>query len=203
MGKRDKKKKDPQKKALQRAQKEAKQDKKAAKKLAKEQRKESTRADGGEAGGGENNDFDDLDAILDSYKKRNNELTTPVIQVLGEGDAADGGLGVSKFPSPPRGNFTLTAIPSGELYLFGGEFYDGAENLVFDTLYRWDPDARGGDDDNEDDTAASKGGGGGIGDVVNDVLLMNIGDDEGSASAKKATDSGSSNKSNQPNPGVW
>ena len=110
MGKRDKKKKDPQKKALQRAQKEAKQDKKAAKKLAKEQRKESGRADGGEVGGGgNNNDLDDLDAILGSYKKRNNELTTPVIQVLGEGDATGGGPGgESKFPSPPRGNFTLT-----------------------------------------------------------------------------------------------
>ena len=114
MGKRDKKKKDPQKKALQRAQKEAKQDKKAAKKLAKEQRKESGRVDGGEAAAG-GNDFDELDAILESYKKRNNELTTPVIQVLGEGDATDGGPGGSKFPSPPRGNFTLTATPSGAL----------------------------------------------------------------------------------------
>ena len=205
MGKRDKKKKDPQKKALQRAQKEAKQDKKAAKKLAKEQRKESGRADGGEVGGGgNNNDLDDLDAILDSYKKRNNELTTPVIQVLGEGDATGGGPGgESKFPSPPRGNFTLTVGPSGDLYLFGGEFYDGAENLVFDTLYRWDPDAKGGDDDDEGDMRTGKGGGGGIGDVVNDVLLMDIGDDEGSSSVRKGADGGSSNKSNQPNPGVW
>ena len=198
MGKRDKKKKDPQKKALQRAQKEAKQDKKAAKKLAKEQRKESGRADGGEAAAGGGNDFDELDAILESYKKRNNELTTPVIQVLGEGDATDGGPGGSKFPSPPRGNFTLTATPSGDLYLFGGEFYDGAENLVFDSFFRWDPDAKGGDD-----AGASKGGGG-IADVVNDVLLMDIGDDGEPGSATKSTaDGDSSSKANQPNPGVW
>ena len=203
MGKRDKKKKDPQKKALQRAQKEAKQDKKAAKKLVKEQRKESDRADDGgdAAASGIEVGEDDIDAILASYKKRNNELATPVVRVLGEGEGSDGPGGASsQFPSPPRGNFTLTAIPSGELVMFGGEFYNGAENLVFDSLYRWDPDAKAGDDDDAENGSAGKSG---IGDVVNDVLLMDIGDEKGaSGAARKNADSGSS-KINQQNPGVW
>lgn len=38
-------------------------------------------------------------------------------------------------------------------FQFGGEYYDGAENIVFDELLRWDPDAKrsGKDDDGSDD----------------------------------------------------
>ena len=36
----------------------------------------------------------------------------------------------------PRVNASLTALPSGELLLFGGEFYDGASNQCFNDLYR-------------------------------------------------------------------
>ncbi|KAL7534458.1 hypothetical protein ACHAXR_005887, partial [Thalassiosira sp. AJA248-18] len=39
---------------------------------------------------------------------------------------------------------------------FGGEYYDGAENLVFDELLRWDPDAK--QSDKDDDGSSSDGG---------------------------------------------
>ena len=42
--------------------------------------------------------------------------------------------------------------------MFGGEHYDGAENTVFDELYRWDPDGR-----RDVDGGGSDGGGGGDG----------------------------------------
>ena len=197
MGK-NKKKKDPQKKALQRAAKEAKQDRKAAKKLAKEQRKElgeDAAASGGAKRGGA--DEDDIDAILASYKKRNLELTTPVVEVLGTENGLDGGAAGttsintpgSIFPSPPRGNFTLTAVPGGELVMFGGEFYDGAENLVFDELFRWDPDAKGVYGDKEEEEQPDHDGMTG---VVGDVHLLDINED---INAKISVA--------KPNPGVW
>jgi hypothetical protein len=46
------------------------------------------------------------------------------------------------FP-PARGNFTLTLCEGDQkgkqdLYLFGGEYFDGIENIVVDHLLRWD-----------------------------------------------------------------
>mmetsp|Transcript_16016 Transcript_16016/g.34847 ORF Transcript_16016/g.34847 Transcript_16016/m.34847 type:complete len:872 (-) Transcript_16016:57-2672(-) len=194
------KKKDPQKKALQRAAKEAKQDRKAAKKLAKEQRKErgEDEAASGEAKRGGANE-DDIDAILASYNKRSLELTTPVVEVLGAANAVGGGAAYSTsnpgsiFPSPPRGNFTLTAVPGGELVMFGGEFYDGAENLVFDELFRWDPDAKGVYGDKEEGEDPDHDG---VTGVVDDVHLLDINEDiNGMEDATKSA--------TKPNPGVW
>ena len=42
---------------------------------------------------------------------------------------------------------------------FGGEYYDGAENLVFDEMLRWDPDYKqstNDDDDDDDDTTTKE-----------------------------------------------
>lgn len=37
----------------------------------------------------------------------------------------------------PRAHFTMTALPNGEMLLFGGEFFDGEETVVYNELYRW------------------------------------------------------------------
>jgi hypothetical protein len=45
---------------------------------------------------------------------------------------------------------TAIVIATFFLYQFGGEYYDGAENIVFDDLLRWDPDAKQSTSDDED-----------------------------------------------------
>ncbi|KAL3821839.1 hypothetical protein ACHAXA_002592 [Cyclostephanos tholiformis] len=160
-GKRDKKKraKDPLKRAALAAKRDAKADKAALRRLQK-----------GGGASGENasdddddekchrrrdtegrGDDDDWDAILESRRRRTRELVTPELSSIDE-----------PFPRPPRGNFTWTLCPSnGMFYMFGGEYYNGAENVVFDELLRWDPDAKvqstndvhdDDDDDDEDGT---------------------------------------------------
>ena len=45
-------------------------------------------------------------------------------------------------PPSPRANFTMTIIPSSggsnstEFILYGGEFYNGAENVVYDEMFK-------------------------------------------------------------------
>eukprot|EP00978_Attheya_sp_CCMP212_P004981 scaffold10994_cov37-Attheya_sp.AAC.1 len=165
MGKKDKKKSksgDGEKKAALQLKKEAKADKSARKRLNKLAKEE-----------GAEQPFDDL---LASYQKRDVEVATPVLESLGH----------NVFPTPPRANVSLTACPnpggsgSGSvLYLFGGEYYDGAENIVFDDLYRWDPDAT---EDNDDGTAQNDN------DSKNDMILG----DENDSNAKKQIDTQSS-----------
>jgi hypothetical protein len=163
------KKKDPERKIALQAQKAEKAEKKAAKRLLKESLREAA----GTAGTHNNNNtddglsstqeslqghslsetqrhcnssnrdkngigpsYDDIDSFMEAYRKQNMENTSVVIQVLDDP--------VQPFPFPPRGNATLTAIPTtGELVLFGGEYNNGVQNMVFDELYRWDPDAKG------------------------------------------------------------
>mmetsp|Transcript_18589 Transcript_18589/g.38923 ORF Transcript_18589/g.38923 Transcript_18589/m.38923 type:complete len:838 (+) Transcript_18589:28-2541(+) len=150
MGKKDKKKtRDPEKKAALAAKKDAKADKAALKRLAREQDRLSSLsihdddredakaiASNSRNGGGE-----DIDSILESFRNRTKELTSAELEVID-----------TPFPSPPRGNFTWTLCPTnGLFYMFGGEFYDGAENLVFDDLLRWDPDYKESHSDDEGD----------------------------------------------------
>lgn len=117
-GKRDKKKKakDPLKKAAVAARKEAKADKAALKRLAREQDRLNSLSirddDGGDgaacdgrAGRKAAAATDDLDALLESYRARTRELNTAVMESL------DG-----PFPSPPRGNFTLTLCPPNGMF---------------------------------------------------------------------------------------
>lgn len=152
------KKKDGAKKFALQAKKEAKADKKAQKRLAKQNRKEQeangiTFDDNDEKLKQQQQDENDIDALLEAYQKQNLELETPVIETLfenggasavasagGSNNDADGD--VPTFPYPPRGNFTLTLCPTtNDLYLFGGEYYNGVENVIFDELLCWDPDA--------------------------------------------------------------
>jgi len=164
-GKKDKKKKgkDPLKKAALAAKKDAKADKAALKRMQKESdrlnslsihdsdhsddddngKHPSAKEKGGGGGGKKSGAaaFDDLDSILESYRNRTKELTTAELETLD-----------TPFPSPPRGNFTWTLCPTnGLFFMFGGEYYDGAENVVFDELLRWDPDPKQSDKDDDDD----------------------------------------------------
>ncbi|CAM9122639.1 unnamed protein product, partial [Phaeothamnion confervicola] len=49
-------------------------------------------------------------------------------------------VAVCEQPPPPRANFSLTALPTGELALFGGEYYDGQDAACYNELYRWHPE---------------------------------------------------------------
>ena len=97
MGKKDKKKKDPLKKAALAAKKEAKADKAASKRLRKEQERQ-----GGDAAG---TPATDLDAVLAAYRERTTTLAAATLEPL---DTA--------FPFPPRGNFTWT-LANGMFYM--------------------------------------------------------------------------------------
>ena len=183
MGKRDKRKKDPEKKAKARAAKEAKADKKAAKRLAKEN---SSPREGGEGGV----EGDDIDAVLASYAQRSLELSTPVVTVLGENN------GESPFPAPPRGNFTLTNVPGGDLVMFGGEYYDGSENVVFDELLRWNPDGRREEEDTDDDDSVCKGG-----EAADEIPVAGVpGEEDEFFSAAKPLEE---DKADEARAGVW
>ena len=126
-GGRDKKKKakDPLKKAALAAKKAEKADKVAQRRLVKEgeaseydddhddgcsdrrrgrvasSSASGTNNDNGGGGGG----GDDWDAILESYRRRTNELTTAELVIIND-----------PFPRPPRGNFTWTLCPSNGMF---------------------------------------------------------------------------------------
>lgn len=118
MAKKKKDKKDPEKKAALQAKKEAKAEKAAKKRLNKETKQQK----------GSDDNEDNFDALLEVYRKKDENVSTTVLEPL-EG-----------FP-PPRANATLTLADdkNGHVYLFGGEYYDGVENIVLDDLFRWDP----------------------------------------------------------------
>ena len=131
-----KKKKDVEKKIALQARKEAKQDKKAQKRILKqaEKGKDETENDVAAAiKAVSKNEEDELNALLEAYQKQSLALSTPIVEVLQENNGV---------PYPPRGNFTLTLAPTtNDIYMFGGEYFNGVENVVFDELYCWNPDA--------------------------------------------------------------
>lgn len=43
---------------------------------------------------------------------------------------------VCEAPPSPRANFTVTALQSGEMILFGGEYFDGQDNTCYNDLFR-------------------------------------------------------------------
>jgi N-acetylneuraminic acid mutarotase len=113
-----KQKKDPLKKAALAAKKAAKAEKAATKRLTKEAKHEKN-----------DDETDNFDDLLEVYRKKDKDVTTTVIEAPLDG-----------FP-PPRANATLTLADdkNGHVYMFGGEYYDGVENIVLDDLFRWDP----------------------------------------------------------------
>jgi Domain of unknown function (DUF4110)/Galactose oxidase, central domain len=132
------KKKDDEKKAALQARKEAKADKLAQKRIRKELGLPSvtTSITNNDDDDGDDDDDDkncqNLDDLIEQYRKHDLELqanaTTTIWKTL------------SGFPSP-RGNASFTYVDdkNGYLYVFGGEYFDGIENLVMDELLRWDP----------------------------------------------------------------
>jgi N-acetylneuraminic acid mutarotase len=153
MGKKDKKKDASKKFALQ-AKKEAKAGKKAQKRLLKENAKEL------EAKGitattktQQQDDDNDIDALLEAYQKQSLDLAAPVIETIFADSESSPNKSAPIFPYPPRSNFTLTLCPtSSDLYMFGGEYFNGAENVIFDELLCWNPDAVVKNDDEKEDS---------------------------------------------------
>ena len=126
MGKKDKKKKDPEKKAALAAKKEAKADKAAVKRLQKEQDRlnslsiqDSDRDDGKPQKPQE----ESLDSILASFRQRTKELETAVQEPID-----------TPFPCPPRGNFTLTLCPTNGLFYMVSVMSEGSTGYC--RLYR-------------------------------------------------------------------
>eukprot|EP01041_Mallomonas_annulata_P003369 gene3368-6669_t len=53
-------------------------------------------------------------------------------------DLARTAVTISVCPQPsPRSNFSMTALPNGDMLMFGGEFCDGEGTVVYNDLYRW------------------------------------------------------------------
>jgi len=109
MGKKDKKKKDPEKKAALAAKKEAKADKAAVKRLQKEQDRLNSLSiqdsDRDPPTTTTSSQEESLDSILASFRQRTKELETAVLEPID-----------TPFPSPPRGNFTFTLCPTNGLF---------------------------------------------------------------------------------------
>jgi hypothetical protein len=116
MGRKDKKNPNP---ALK-AKKEAKAEKAAQKRLRKEGGVILT--DDFEEQQQQNQDFD---SIISSFTKL--DVGQPIVERIGG------------FPTP-RANFSLSVLPSnGDILMFGGEYFNGAENIVYDELFQWSP----------------------------------------------------------------
>ena len=148
MGKGKKGKKvDEDKKAALQAKKEAKQEKAARKRLNKQQRSESGNGNDGddrEDGIGHQTEDEYLNQILQAYKsagsKRIGSKSSSSAPSSPSFDLID-----SVFPLP-RANATLEHCSDDTkkkksnqdyFYLFGGEYFDGIENIVLDDLLRY------------------------------------------------------------------
>lgn len=134
-------------KAAQKAQKRAKQEAKASKTLTKKDAKakpagsqQQQQQNGGKGGGGKKggkkgkaaaamDDDEDLDALLEKFREQ--WATEHVVHE-------------EKMAEAPtrRANATLTPCPNGtDLWLFGGEYFDGDRALFYPDLYRYTPSA--------------------------------------------------------------
>ena len=123
MGKKKGKKVDADKKAALQARKEAKADKAARKKLAKQQGNDVQAAV----------EDEELDKVLQAYKSQDKDLKNDADKTtLQDLD--------TQFPLA-RANASLVSVADEKkdhFYLFGGEYYDGIENIVLDDLLRLD-----------------------------------------------------------------
>ena len=106
----------PSKKEIEAAKKAARAERQA-KKQAKSSKKQAK--GGGELMGGE----EDIESILAEARARVSSRTA---------------VSVSVVPQPSRrSNFSLTALPNGDMLLFGGEFCDGQSTVVYNELFQW------------------------------------------------------------------
>ncbi|OWY98875.1 hypothetical protein PHMEG_00030238 [Phytophthora megakarya] len=73
-------------------------------------------------------DEDDIELILQEFRKKDAERTQVIVEAA---------------PQPtPRANFTLSALPSGEMLLFGGEYFDGDLNECYNDVFKWNLDVK-------------------------------------------------------------
>jgi hypothetical protein len=122
MGKNKKGKKvDIEKKLALQAKKEAKQDRAARKRLSKQQQREDD---------DDEDDDETIDQVLQAYRRQHQkQVDRPSLEDL-----------ETEFPLP-RANATLVEAQQHNdrhLYLFGGEYFDGVENVFLDELLRFD-----------------------------------------------------------------
>lgn len=119
MAKKKGKRVDPEKKAALQARKAAKADKKNQKRLQKESSVE----------------IEDVDSLLKVYRREDENGLNQKLQIIP----------LEGFP-PARANATLTLVEgkkTTEAYLFGGEYYDGVQNIFLNQLLKVDIDKNG------------------------------------------------------------
>ena len=68
----------------------------------------------------------DIDSLLADFAKKESKKQAVSIEI-------------SSQPSP-RFNFSMTALPNGDMLMFGGEHYDGDVTTIYNDLYRWSVD---------------------------------------------------------------
>lgn len=107
MGKKDKK-VDPAKLQAKKLRQQAKLQKTTQKRTKKELK------DGGEV---------DIETILAEFSSKESKKLAVAVTVV---------------PQPSRrANFSMTALTSGDMLLFGGEFFDGDSTIVYNDLFKW------------------------------------------------------------------
>ncbi|RLN20101.1 hypothetical protein BBJ28_00016935, partial [Nothophytophthora sp. Chile5] len=104
---------------------------KADKALAKAQRVEAKKAKQSQKGAKKDrkalgDEEEDIELILQEFLKKDALKTQVTVEP-------------SSQPSP-RANFTLSGLPSGEMLLFGGEYFDGDVNVCFNDVFKWNLD---------------------------------------------------------------
>jgi len=104
-------------------------DKQIAKQLKKQLKSEkvATKRERKEKNALENDGEEDIEKILKDLAAKEKEKTAVTVTV-------------SLDPPSARANCTMTALPNGDVILFGGEFCDGQSTVVYNDLYRWNVD---------------------------------------------------------------
>ncbi len=103
--------------------------KKQAVKEQKAQKQASKSAKSAKKKAAKDGDDDDVEEDIDK-----------VMAELAVAEARKTAVTVTAVERPPhRANFSLNALPSGELVVFGGEFNDGSVNQCYNELYRFNP----------------------------------------------------------------
>lgn len=69
------------------------------------------------------NDEEDIEVLLQEFLKKDAQRTQILIETTSQ-------------PSP-RANFTMSMLQSGEMLMFGGEYFDGDVNVCYNDLLKW------------------------------------------------------------------
>ncbi|TMW64566.1 hypothetical protein Poli38472_011446 [Pythium oligandrum] len=102
---------------------------KAEKELTKAQRIEAKKAKQAAKGAKKDRkgvDEEDIELILQEILKKDAQRKEVIVEATTQ-------------PSP-RANFSMTMLPTGDMMMFGGEYFDGDTNVCYNELYRWNVD---------------------------------------------------------------